>query len=212
MKTYIERLKQASQQQFITIAFNRDRIGRRLTEAQQENLCQLAQAEGERLGTQLRQDFPEMLPSEIAKIFGVAVTYKEYTIHESFTSIGYFEIPNQIVVNQKLKEKDSYFKEQGLTEMQFDRWKEIVIAHELFHYIQEQTEELFVNQYRVELWKLGPYHHQSSFSLLGEIAGMSFAKSLLSLDYYPGLIEWYLLYAYFPEKMKQQSELLFPEA
>ncbi|WP_321386720.1 hypothetical protein [uncultured Enterococcus sp.] len=211
MKAYKEQLQQTSEKRFITIAFDRDRIGRKLSEVQQENLCQLAQAEGNRLGIQLKQDFPELLPSEIAELFGVDVLYKEYTIHESFTSIGYFEIPNQIVVNKKLKEKDSYFKEQGLPEMQFKNWKEIVIAHELFHYIQEQTPELFVNQYRIELWKLGPYHHQSSFSLLGELAGMAFAKSLLSLDFYPGMIEWYLLYAYFPEKMEQQAELLLKE-
>jgi hypothetical protein len=211
MKVYKERLKQTAEQQFVTIAFNRDRIGSRLSEAQQKNLYQLAQTEGERIGKQLKQDFPDLLPSEIAEWFGVNVVYKEYTIHESFTSIGYFEIPDQIVVNQKLKEKDDYFKEQGLPEMQFKIWKEIVIAHELFHYIQEQTPELFVNQYRVELWKLGPYHHQSSFSLLGELAGMAFAKALLALDFYPGVIEWYLLYAYFPEKMEQQAELLLKE-
>lgn len=207
MDAYRKKLTQTTEQQFITIACNRDRIGRRLSEEKQEELCQLAQAEGTRIGKQLRQDFPNMCPSEIAEVFGVKVSYKEYTIHESFTSIGYFEIPNQIVVNQKLKEKDAYFKEQGLPEMRFERWKEIVIAHELFHYIQELTPELFVNQYRVELWKLGPYHHQSSFSLLGELAGMAFAKALLDLAFYPGVIEWYLLYAYFPEKMKQQAEM-----
>lgn len=208
MKAYKERIKQTSEEQFIDLAFQRDRIGRRLSDAQQKNLTQMAQSEGKRLGKQLRQDFPELAPSEIAKVFGVKVEYKEYTVHESFTSIGYFEIPNQIVVNQKLKEKDDYFKAQGLPEMRFGEWREIVIAHELFHYFQEQTPELFVNQYRVELWKLGPYHHQSSFSLLGELAGMAFAKSLLALDFYPGVIEWYLLYAYFPEKMAQQVELL----
>lgn len=212
MKAYKERIKQTSEEQFIALAFQRDRIGRRLSDAQQKNLYQLAQTEGERVGKQLKQDFPELLPSEIAELFGVNVMYKEYTIHESFTSIGYFEIPNQIVVNRKLEEKDDYFKEQGLPEMQFNVWKEIVIAHELFHYIQEQTPELFVNQYRVELWKLGPYHHQSSFSLLGELAGMAFAQALLALDFYPGQIEWYLLYAYFPEKMEQQAELLLKEA
>lgn len=212
MKAYKERIKQTSEEQFIALAFQRDRIGRRLPDAQQKNLYQLAQTEGERIGKQLKQDFPELLPSEIAELFGVNVMYKEYTIHESFTSIGYFEIPNQIVVNRKLEEKDDYFKEQGLPEMQFNVWKEIVIAHELFHYIQEQTPELFVNQYRVELWKLGPYHHQSSFSLLGELAGMAFAQALLALDFYPGQIEWYLLYAYFPEKMEQQAELLLKEA
>lgn len=62
---------------------------------------------------------------------------------------------NPIYYGEELVEK---YKIKELLDIKL---KEIILAHEIFHYIEANNKYLFVNQYNVKLWRLGPYTHKS---------------------------------------------------
>ncbi|MGI6154538.1 MAG: hypothetical protein ACOYEB_01135 [Enterococcus lemanii] len=143
---------------------------------------------------------------EILKALNLQLVYEELPISEEFTSIGYFETPAKIGINQALKQNDTILNQFGLEWLTFDVWEEIVIAHELFHYFQSQEKENFLNKYKVSLWKLGFYTHQTKINTLSEIAAMVFAKEFLQLDFYPGYLHLFLIYPNFPKEVNERMQ------
>ena len=62
---------------------------------------------------------------------------------------------------------------------------EMLLAHELFHAMQLNHPDLYVNQKHIRLWKIGPFERYSALLSLEEVAAMAFAEELLGLDYTP---------------------------
>lgn len=62
---------------------------------------------------------------------------------------------------------------------------EMLLAHELFHAMQMEYPDLYVNKKHIRLWKIGPFERHSSLLSLEEVAAMAFAESLLGLGYTP---------------------------
>jgi hypothetical protein len=81
---------------------------------------------------------------------------------------------------------------------------DVLIAHEMFHFIEGQNQDIYTKNTKIKLWKLGPIKYHSGIVALGEIAAMSFAKELLSLTYYPNLFDILLLY---PQDEKKATAL-----
>ena len=78
--------------------------------------------------------------------------------------------------------------------------EEILLAHEIFHYIEEHNrDDMFTQTEKIRLWKLGPFKNDSNIVCLGEIAGMAFAKELLQLSYSPYILDSFLVYLYYPK-------------
>ena len=78
--------------------------------------------------------------------------------------------------------------------------EEILLAHEIFHYIEEHNgEDMFTQRETIRLWKFGPFKNDSNIVCLGEIAGMAFAKELLQLPYSPYILDSFLVYLYHPK-------------
>jgi len=73
--------------------------------------------------------------------------------------------------------------------------REILIAHEIFHYLEEQYgKEMYPNQKTIYLWRLFKYEHRSTVSCASEIAAMAFAKELCSVDFIPQILDVLLSY------------------
>jgi len=73
--------------------------------------------------------------------------------------------------------------------------RDILIAHEIFHYLEEQHgEEMYPNQKTVYLWRLFKYEHRSTVSCASEIAAMAFAKELCAADFVPQVLDVLLSY------------------
>ncbi|MHC5248599.1 hypothetical protein [Enterococcus sp. LJL90] len=167
-----------------------------------------AAADGKNLAASVEQKFPDYSLAEILKSQQLKVSFAELPISEKFISLGAFELPNQITINQSFQTKDAYFKKAGLPELLFENWQQVAIAHELFHFFAE-PEELFVKSYRLSLWSLGFYQHQTSIGSLEEIAAMVFAKELLQLNYYPYLLNLFLPAAFYPQEAEGRLTKLF---
>lgn len=140
-----------------------------------------AAAGGSRPSRQRLQD-----PGVLAVRLGAVVTDSEYPIAPEFTTVGYFETPNEIFVNRYFARYDEQAEAAGMPLLRYVSWREVVIAHELFHYLDETKKAVPQQDYRLKLWQLGPYTHQTELSVLREISAMAFAQKLTDWPFYPG--------------------------
>ncbi|MDR2976595.1 MAG: hypothetical protein LBV19_04720 [Streptococcaceae bacterium] len=156
---------------------------------------------------QIKAQFHEKTIAEIVESHEIKLDYVDMMTQEDFTSIGSFELPNHILINQGLvKKQGTFFQESEINFLTFDYWKEIVLAHEFFHYLQEKDKGMFVNNYQVSVWGKVPFGPKSKLEVLSEIAANAFAQELLELIDYPGLIDMILVFPCYPERMALKLE------
>ena len=71
----------------------------------------------------------------------------------------------------------------------------IILAHELFHAVEEANPDIYTRTEKIELWHK-PFSNKSCIVCLSEIAAMAFAKQLLGLDFNPYALDVLLVYPY----------------
>ena len=73
----------------------------------------------------------------------------------------------------------------------------LLLAHELFHYVEEQYKrEIFTKTEKIDLPTIPPFKNRSTVRSLDELAGMAFARELNNLPYSPYLLDVMLMYGY----------------
>ena len=82
---------------------------------------------------------------------------------------------------------------------------DLLLAHPLFHVLQAQNPDLYVNEKHMQLRKIGGFRQMSRLVSLEEVAAMSFAKEMLKLQVSPFVYDVLMLLPNFPE----QAESLF---
>ena len=83
----------------------------------------------------------------------------------------------------------------------------VLLLHELFHGIeQKKADTIYTKTKKIELWRK-PFSNLSRISCLSEIAAMSFAKTVLNLNYNPYIFDVILMYLY----NKEAAAMLFEE-
>lgn len=72
----------------------------------------------------------------------------------------------------------------------------IILAHELFHAVEEQNQDtIYTHTEKIELWRR-PFSNRSCIVCLSEIAAMAFARRLLGLPFNPYALDVLLVYPY----------------
>lgn len=178
-----------------------DRFGSKIAADEQAGLVDQALALGSALAEQVLQETgeaqvanllaensEELVPNllAIADFYGAQVTEDEYPVAPEFTTIGYFETPNQLFVNRWFAQYDEEVQTAEMPLLAYEQWRPVALAHELFHYLDEMKKMVPPQDYRLSLWKLGPYTHKTELTILREIAAMSFAQHLTNWPFYPG--------------------------
>jgi len=168
---------------------------------------------GKEIAQQLSRRFPNASLHEVLKQLDIQYKLEPLTCEENFISLATFQTPNEITVNKLIIDNNGKYYEKYQVEC-FNPcfWIDIVTAHELFHYFQEQEPNLFVNTYKLPLWRLGPYVHATKLEILSEVAAMAFAQEFLKLPFYPGLLDQLLIYPSYPERAKETLKELLKEA
>ena len=85
---------------------------------------------------------------------------------------------------------------------------DMLLAHELFHVLQERNPDLYVNQKFIQLWKIGPFKRESKLLSLEEVAAMAFAQRLLNMRNMPYLYDVLMLLPQATNQAKQLYENL----
>ncbi|MGL9746964.1 hypothetical protein [Enterococcus sp. DIV0170] len=116
-----------------------------------------------------------------------------------------FQLPNRIRINQSLlREAETFLAEQEF--LKDRRVEEILLAHELYHYLENQQES-YTTQKQLT-YQTGPFKRQARVHSLSEIAATSFAKELLDLNFSPILLNALLLYPVAPDYSQELAKQL----
>lgn len=79
-----------------------------------------------------------------------------------------------------------------------EKLMDILLAHELFHVVEEQNADaIYTRTETIELWRK-PFSNRSRIACLSEIAAMAFARELLGLEFNPYALDVLLVYPYDP--------------
>jgi hypothetical protein len=139
--------------------------------------------------------------SLLVKSLGIAVKTLKAQNAMDYICFGTYEEPGIITIYEdNISKGEALISQYQISGLEGIDLKQIILAHEIFHYIEAKAPDLYVNTYRIKLWKLGPYTHKSGLICIGEIASMAFAKRLLNLKFCPNILDVLLLY---PHDVKQ---------
>lgn len=110
--------------------------------------------------------------------------------------------PNAVTVFTDTLDKYQRYSEcqDNEHDMSRDAVREVLIAHELFHYLEHRDERSIVTKnYKTTTHRAGPLRLRSRVAAMSEIAAMSFAKGWLGLDYSPNVYDVLLVRLYEPD-------------
>lgn len=168
----------------------------KIKETEKTQFLQLAHETGSRLAAEYREKFPGAVPCELAEKLGLTVHLIEGEECRDFTMFACYTEPNLIELYQETMENAETLLKEEECSFLFGSVKlsDILLAHELFHYLEYMRPELPTNRRLLNLWNLGGYVHKSKVLSLNEIAAMTFAKELLELPCSPYVLDILLLY------------------
>lgn len=198
----LERLKKVSEESWGYYAFRRDPIRGRFTNEQKQVLIERALECGRAKARQIKSQYTFTTMYELANLLNIKVAYPDRPVGGGHIIFAQFVNPNEITIF-----KDSIDKAKDCETLNHLDVEQILLAHEIFHYVEEQDKEIFTRNEKIRLWKFGPFKNDSQIVCLSEIAGMAFAKELLSLDFSPFLLD-VLLVGLYQEKV---SDALYEE-
>ncbi len=153
---------------------------------------------GKEEAEKLQNKFGKIPLEEMVNNLNINVSYKDTQGLLDYVYFGLFESPNNITIYEgNIAAATNLLQETKISHFNNIDFNDIVLAHELFHFIEHHDKTLYSNTRIIDLWSIGKlYTHTSPLICPGEIAGMSFAKNLLGLDFDPNVLNYIFLLAY----------------
>jgi hypothetical protein len=181
--------------------FARDPLRGKFSPAEMDTLTAEADACGRETAKRVAAEHGNVSPEDLARAFGVDVTYPNQPTGTDRVTFAQFTPPHTIEVFQHSLEKAAVsLEEEGVRDLMGDvRIEDVLLAHELFHVIEEKLRDtIYTRMKKVELWAPWPFHNRSTIRSLSEIAGMAFARELTALPFSPFVLDVFLVYGYAP--------------
>lgn len=202
IRVMLKELVNVNDEEWGMYAFCREPLNGKFSIEEKLELIEKANFCGRECAKKIREENGNVDVYKIAKNLGIEVDYPQRPNGGGHIIFAQFVNPNKVTVF-----KDSVDKAVVLIEKEnlYDLFnniniEEILLAHEIFHYIEEHNgDEMFTQTETIRLWKFGPFKNDSNIVCLGEIAGMAFAKELLQLSYSPYILDSFLVYLYHPK-------------
>lgn len=152
---------------------------------------------------ELVNNFGNLKASEYATTIGVPVLYVNEEDSYNYNYIGlYSEKSKNISVNLYVVNRiQKAIKEYGLDEViDSDIITQVVIGHELFHYMQELHPDTYIEKKQFDTKVFGIFKVKTQYLILEEIAAIYFSKLITNLPYNP------LIYNKINAKSKNNSK------
>lgn len=135
----------------------------------------------------------------------------EYQLDEGeFRNLfGLFTYPNQITIySTNIYRVYKKLNENGI-DISEDKIKEVVLAHELFHYLENKDSDKFYTKCeKITTFKLFGHEFKSRITALSEIAAMNFAKRFTNLQFSTYVFDYLLLESIDKEASKSMFDTL----
>ena len=183
-------------------AFNREPLKDKFSKEKKLELIRKSNECGQEYAKKIKNEYGQMSVYEIAKNMGIEVDYPERPNGGGHIIFAQFVNPNKIIIFKDSVDKALELIEKENMKELFNNVsiEEILLAHEIFHYIEEHNgQDMFTQNEKIRLWKIGSFKNDSNIVCLSEIAGMAFAKELLNLSYSPYVLDSFLVYLYYPK-------------
>lgn len=132
--------------------------------------------------------FGEGKPSYYVQRLGLEIRYINEKDTFTYNFIGQYDTKKKfITLNMYVINKiNEFIRERRLTDLvKVDYVSEVVLAHELFHHMQELYPDTYIEQKNFEQKILGLFKIKTKLVVLEEIGAVSFSKTLSNLEFNP---------------------------
>ena len=186
----------------VRIAFRDEPLRGKLTSAMKQSLFEGARAEGEARAALLQENGGVLSLDEAAAHGGVQVRDSRGSAAAGLGLFAVFHEPATIEIDvQNAADTDEALQKAGVYEsLGAVPTREILLAHELYHFLEFRDGAGFTAQKHVTLWRLGRFAYKSSVPSLQEIAAMAFAQKATGLACSPWLYNVFMLAPHNPQR------------
>lgn len=188
-------------------AFSRDPLRNKLSSEEKTEMILLANQCGAKQAQKLIDLYGRQDIIEYANKLNIKVSYADSDGVDNYVVFARFNFPDKVTIySGNVKKVEQLIEENEMGELLgFVNIEAMLLAHELYHFVEDKDTEIYTRTKKIQLWKLGPIRYKSHLIALGEIAAMSFARELLQLQYNPYLFDGIMLY---PHDSKKTQELI----
>lgn len=191
----VAKLMTVPDEQFGYYLFSQDPLKAKVSQEDKKRIIQESQESGRALSRELKEVYGKQTIDEYIHLLGLKVERKESNSGMDYIYFGTYKQPNQITLYmENIKKGEELIQKEKITDFNSTAIEDIVLAHEIFHHFQETRKDHYVNTNKITLWSLGKFEYKSTLVAQAEIAGMAFAKDLLSLGFSPNVLDVFLLY------------------
>lgn len=197
---WVSELFKLTDQDWANYAFLSEPLVNRISMEKRNEYCQETTRNAILLAQEIRQSYGNISTAELVKQMGINLVEKSAQEGGGFSMFACFEEPNTITVfRDNADATDKLIDENGLRQVVGNlRTVEMLIAHELYHFLELSRSDVYSAQQRLKVWQIGPFKNVSRIRCLGEVGAMSFARELLGLNYSPNIFNLLMLYAQNP--------------
>jgi len=183
IEAWVEDILTLTDEDWSRYAFNRDPFVVRIKPDQQMNYTHEAMNCGKNLARRLRTEYGDVSPEELVKRMGLHLNYQNGQSSDGYLMFAYFEEPDSITLFlDNADATDALIDELGVRDSLGDvKTSDLLLAHELYHYLEQNQPDIYTAQKHITLWKVGPFENRSRIICLEEIGAMAFAKELVGL-------------------------------
>lgn len=202
MKDFVEQLIRLDDMEWGAYAFSRDPLNGKLSDALRSEMIAGANLCGVEEAKKLRERFGSASIKEYGKKLNLKISYEESDGSDNYIVFAKFNYPDKVTIYRGNIEKvTKLIGENDLGDLlEHVDVENMLLAHEMFHYLEEQNKEIYTRTTKIQLWKLGPLKNNSSLMAVGEIGAMAFARELLGISYSPYVFDTVMLYPHDEKK------------
>lgn len=191
-------LKAVPDEVWDTYALRNEPLKYKLAAADQADFLHLAHRTGIRLAHRVWGQYPDQSLRDIYRTLGIQLHELSDEDGGHYTMFACYTEPDKVeLYTETIRLAEESLREENCTAaLAGIQIRDILLAHELFHYYEctLSAEELPTKQKLLTLWHIGRFQYKSSIISLNEIAAMAFAKEYLSMPYSPYILDVLLLY------------------
>lgn len=188
-------------------AFSRDPLSGKLSDDEKKELILEANKCGAKYAEKLINKFGQKAVKEYADELKIKIIREDSDGSDNYVVFAKFNYPDKVTIySGNVKKVENLIQENDMEEIlgHIDI-ESMLLAHEMYHFFEENEKDVFTKTKKIELWKLGPIKYKSKLAALSEIAAMSFARKLLQINYNPYVFDAIMLY---PHDAKKTNELI----
>ena len=195
-------------------AFTREILAGKLTCSEKMDHAEKSRQCGRKLAKDLRDLYREETVEELANLIGVSVDYIQSNSGNAYTEFARYYHPGRVTIYiDNANNTDMLIEQEGLREIiGAVKTADVLLAHELFHFMEFSQPDIYTMRKHILLWKLGPFKNESTIACLEEIGAMEFCKQILGLDYSPYVFDVLMLNACSPQRAKLVYDAIIASA